>query len=191
MAQRSYVLKDRARRQEETRRRIVDAAIDLHQTIGPARTRFSDIAERAGVGRVTVYRHFADEPALAAACSGHYFATHPMPDVALWRAIADPAERLRRGVRETLEWWGANAPMMGHVLADARDHPVMAPFHRHWDAAVEALCSGSSASGRPRARLRAAVALALGFETWRTLVAEGGLSVDEACDFLVEAVAWA
>ncbi len=185
---RRYVLKDRARRQRETRQRIVDAAIDLHQTIGPARTSFGDVAERAGVGRVTVYRHFADEPALAAACSGHYFATHPMPDPALWRAIADPTERLRTGVRETLEWWGANARMMRHVLADARDHPVMAPFHRHWDAAVEALCDASRAPGRGRERRRAAVALALSFETWRTLVEEGGLSVDEACAFLAGAV---
>lgn len=186
---RSYVLKDRARRQRETRQRIVDAAIDLHQTIGPARTTFGDIAERAGVGRVTVYRHFPDEPALAAACSGHYFATHPMPDPATWRSIADREERLRTGVRETLSWWGANAPMMGHVLADARDHPVMAPFHRHWDGAVEALCAGSGARGRRRTRLRAAVALALSFDTWRTLVGERGLSVDEACDLLVAAVA--
>lgn len=188
MATRGYVLRERARRQEETRRRIVDAAIDLHQTIGPARTTFSDIAERAGVGRVTVYRHFPDEPALAAACSGHYFATHPMPDPAAWRAVSDRDERLRTGVRETLEWWGANAAMMGRVLADARDHPVMAPFHRHWDGAVEALCAGSKARGRRRERLRAAIALALSFETWRTLVAERGLSVDEACDLLVETV---
>lgn len=189
MATRSYVLKDRARRQEATRQRIVDATIELHQTMGPARTTFSDIAERAGVGRVTVYRHFPDEPALSAACSGHYFATHPMPDPAAWRAIADPAVRLRTGVRESLEWWSANAPMMGHVLADAREHPVMAPFHRHWDKAVEALCAGSGARGRRRARLRATVALSVSFETWRTLVKERGLSLDEACDLLVEMVA--
>ena len=36
----------------------------------PAATTVTDIAERAGVGRVTVYRHLPDETALAGACSG-------------------------------------------------------------------------------------------------------------------------
>src|SRR5213596_2204294 len=67
MANRRYQLKRRAEQQEETRSRIVEAAVELHQTIGPAATTFSDIAERARVGRVTVYRHFPDELALAGA----------------------------------------------------------------------------------------------------------------------------
>ena len=75
-----YQLKHRAERQDETRQRIVEATIELHQTIGPAATTVSDIAERAQVGRVTVYRHFPDEPTLARACSGLYFERHPFPD---------------------------------------------------------------------------------------------------------------
>ena len=77
---RPYELKRRAERQEETRRRIVEAAIELHQTVGPAATTISEIADRAGVGRVTVYRHFPDELTLARACSGRYFERHPAPD---------------------------------------------------------------------------------------------------------------
>src|SRR6476620_7794449 len=67
---RRYELKRRAERQDETRQRIVDATIELHQTIGAAQTTVSEIAKRAGVGRVTVYRHFPDEETLFNACSG-------------------------------------------------------------------------------------------------------------------------
>ena len=81
---RPYQLKRRAERQEMTRRRIIEAAIELHQTIGPAATTVSEIAERAQVGRVTVYRHFPDELTLARACSGLYFTRHPAPDPDRW-----------------------------------------------------------------------------------------------------------
>ena len=76
---RSYQLKRRAERQDQTRQRIIEAAIELHQTIGPAATTVSEIAERAEVGRVTVYRHFPDEPSLARACSGQYLSATPSP----------------------------------------------------------------------------------------------------------------
>ena len=74
---RRYELKERARRQAETRQRIVDAAVELHTSVGPARTTISAIAERAGVERHTVYAHFPDEPTLFRACSTHWRAnTH-------------------------------------------------------------------------------------------------------------------
>ena len=92
---RKYELKERAERQAETRRRIVDAVVALHRQIGPARTTISAIAERAGVERLTVYRHFADESSLFAACSAHFATEVPPPDPALWSAIRQPRERLR------------------------------------------------------------------------------------------------
>ena len=83
---RKYELKRRAERQEQTRRRIVEATVGLHESVGPARTTVSAVAERAGVQRLTVYRHFPDERALLAACSGHWIASNPTPDPA--RAVA-------------------------------------------------------------------------------------------------------
>ena len=94
---RKYELKARAERQEETRRRIVEAAIDLHRTLGPAHTSFSAIAERAGVQRHTLYRHFPDERAMGLACSGLYSERNPLPDPAPWWQIEDPEARLRAG----------------------------------------------------------------------------------------------
>src|SRR3712207_9439485 len=102
MTRRRYELKERARRQEETRRRIVEATEALHRELGPAKTTVAEIARRAGVTRVTVYNHFPDERELLGACSAHFVAGHPPPDPAAWAAIADPGERLRAALREQI-----------------------------------------------------------------------------------------
>ncbi len=179
---RDYTLRARAEHQRETRRRIVDAAIELHQEIGPRATSMADIAERAGVGRVTVYRHFADEDVLARACSGLYFERHPAPDVYAWRAIADPRRRLRTGLAEAYGYHATTERMMSHVLADARDHEVMRLYHGYWDEAAEALTAAWRARGRRRRLLRAGIRLALDFDTWRSLVRDQSLELEEAVD---------
>jgi AcrR family transcriptional regulator len=168
-----------------SRRRIVEAAIELHQTLGPAATTISAIAERAGVGRVTVYRHFPDEPTLARACSGQYFERNRPPDPERWRTSADPEERLLAALRETYAYHRATRQMISHVLADARDHPVMAPYHEHWRHAADVLLEPWPVRGRQRTRLRAAFALALSFDTWRTLSQEHGLSDRQAAELML------
>ena len=182
---RPHRLKQRAERQGETRQRIVDAAIELHQTIGPAATTVSEIAERAQVGRVTVYRHFPDEATLSRACSGQYFERHPLPDPDRWREIADPAERLRTGLRDVYDYHRATERMMTRVLADARDHPVMGPYHAHWERTADVLMAPWRARGNRRKLLRAGILLALGFDTWRTLVLEQQLSDGQALELML------
>jgi AcrR family transcriptional regulator len=182
---RPYQLRRRAERQDETRQRIIEAAIELHQTVGPAATTTSEIAKLAQVGRVTVYRHFPDEATLSRACSGHYFERHPLPDLGRWRRIADPDERLRAGLHETYAYHRATRRMIAHVLADARDHPVMAPYHAHWQHAADVLVAPWRARGRRRTLLRAGIALALSFDTWRLLAGNEGLTDDEAIDVAV------
>ena len=182
---RSYQLKRRAARQDETRQRIIEATIALHQTIGPAATTVSQIAERAQVGRVTVYRHFPDEATLSRACSGQYFERHPFPDPESWKEIPDPVERLRTGLEEAYAYNRATEAMMTHVLADARDHPAVAPYHSHWERAADVLVAPWRARGRRRAFLRAGIALAISFDTWRTLVREQGLTDDQAAELML------
>ena len=138
---RSYRLKRRAERQDQTRQKIIEAAIALHQAKGPAATTMNDIAEQAKVGRVTVYRHFPDDESLLRACSGQYFERHPFPDPASWYSIQDAAARLRRGLRETYAYHRETEPMMSRVIADARDLPIMAPYHAHWRRAAEILAA--------------------------------------------------
>jgi AcrR family transcriptional regulator len=182
---RDYRLDVRARRQEETRLRIVEAAIDLHQTIGPAATTMTEIADRAGVGRVTVYRHFADEDVLAGACSALYFERHPAPDPERWTAIADPLDRLRAALGEVYAHHRATEAMMTRVLADARDHEVVAPYHAHWAHAADMLTAPWRARGRRRMLLRAAIGHALAFDTWRSLVRDEGLGDADAVEVAV------
>jgi AcrR family transcriptional regulator len=187
---RTYTLRRRAQRQDETRRRIIDAAIELHQTVGPAATTVTDIAERAQVGRVTVYRHFPDEATLARACSGQYFDLHPAPDITAWKTIEDPHRRLRHALAETYAYHRATEAMMTHVLADARDHEVMQPYHDHWRHATDALLAPFRVRGSRRTRLRAGIALALSFDTWRTLVRDHGLTDGEAIDVALQLTPW-
>jgi AcrR family transcriptional regulator len=182
MATRRYELKRRAEQQRQTRARIIEATIELHQTIGPAATTFTNIAERAGVGRVTVYRHFPDEPTLSRACSGLYFERNPPPDPSAWTHIADPTERLRTALGEAYAYHRATEAMMTRVLADARDHPVLEPYHARWQRAAELLAGAWRARGRRRALLEAGIALALSFDTWRTLVRERRLTHEQAVD---------
>lgn len=185
---RRYELKRRAEQQDETRQRIVDATIELHRTIGAAQTTVSEIAKRAGVGRVTVYRHFPDEDTLFRACSGHYFSQHPFPDLERWRQVADLGERLRLGLRESYAWHSANEQMIGMALAEARDAPVMAHYHAYWQEATETLAAAWRARGRRRENLTAAVALALSFDTHRTLTRERGLTDEQAVSLMARLV---
>ena len=182
---RSYQLKRRAERQDQTRQRIIEATIELHQTIGPKATTVSEVAERAQVGRVTVYRHFPDEPTLSRACSGQYIERHPFPDPDRWRVVTDPVERLRTGLRETYAYHRATQAMISHVLADARDHPVVAPYHDHWRHATDVLAEPWRLRGRGRALLRAGIALALSFDTWRTLTREQQLTDQQALELML------
>lgn len=178
----AYELKRRAQSQEETRRKIVEATIGLHRSVGATGTTISEIAKRAGVGRVTVYRHFPDELSLLQACTGHYFAQHPSPDLSTWEQIADPHERLRTGLRQSYAWHRANAEMIAQGLADVRDHEVMKPYHAYWAQAAEVLAAPFKLRGRRRKLLLAGLAAALSFDTWRTLVLERGLSDADAVE---------
>src|ERR1700752_3319959 len=106
---RGYTLKRRAEQQAETRLRIVEAAVALHGTYGPALTTLSMVAERAGVQRHTLYAHFPDERSLFMACSGLTVERDPLPEAADWPGIADRSERLRTGLAAIYAWYERNA----------------------------------------------------------------------------------
>ena len=101
---RRYEKRARAAQEQETRQRIIEAAIGLHGTVGPARTTISAIAEGAGVRRATVYRHFPDERALFMGCSGTWAERNPLPDPAGWSGIPDPADRLEAALDAIYGW---------------------------------------------------------------------------------------
>jgi AcrR family transcriptional regulator len=187
---RSYTLKKRAEQQAQTRQRIVEAAVDLHGSIGPALTNFSMLAERAGVQRHTLYAHFPDERSLSLACSGLVLERDPLPDAAQWRGVANQRDRLRAGLRAIYDWYERNAELTACVLRDAEYHALtreiidmrFGPPMSSYEAVL-----GATLTAKQRALLR----LALSFFTWRTLVREGGLNTDAAVKTMVEAVAGA
>jgi hypothetical protein len=74
--------------------------------------------------------------------------------------------------------------MLANVIRDAPVVEAMAkPVARrlsHFDASVEAAVAGRPERGRARRRVRAAVAHALWFGTWQSLVRQNGLEDKEA-----------
>jgi len=184
---RTYTLKRRAEQQAETRQRIVEAAVDLHGTVGPARTTFSMVAERAGVQRHTLYAHFPDERSLLMACSALALERDPPPDPAPWRSIDVRYERLRVGLTAIYGWFERGAELAACVLRDAEIHPLvrevnglrmgptMAAYHKTLGAKLNA-------------RQRVMLNLALSFYTWRSLVQEGGLTQRAAVAAMLQTI---
>jgi AcrR family transcriptional regulator len=192
---RKYELKQRAEEMAETHLRITEAAIELHGTVGPSRTTMSAVAERAGVERRTVYRHFPNEAALFAACSEHYFAGNPWPELGAWRAIRDPQQRLQRALGELYAYYERSEPMFSNVLRDAELVDVVrdavAPLHAYLEEAAETLAAGRPARGRKRQLLEGALRHALAFSTWHSLRTSGVGQADalKLVTALVEAAA--
>jgi len=186
---RVYRKRRRAELEEMTRQRITQAAIDLHGSVGPAKTTVSGVAERAGVQRATVYRHFPDERSLFAACSAHWIAANPLPDPGAWARIANPDERLRTALLELYAWFDETEYMLERVSRDAAVVPAMAePVARtaaYFKQVVEVLMIDRRERGTVRSLNRAAISHALAFETWRSLVRRNGLSRDAAVELVV------
>jgi AcrR family transcriptional regulator len=186
---RTYELKQRAQRQQETRQRIVDAAVELHTALGPSRTTVKAIAERAGVTRPTVYAHFPDDRSLLLACSGHVRETIPAPDPSPWRSIPDPQERLAAALGELYRYYERLEPLLENVERDAAVMPLVAEISayrvRHLEDAREVLLEAWPRRGAGRRRLGCAIGHALEFGTWQSLVRRQGCKRDDAVQLMV------
>ena len=187
-----YELKRRAERREETRARIARATLELHETVGPSLTTISAIAERAGVGRPTVYSHFPDEISLFQACSSLDLSENPLPDPGPWAEISDPEERLRSALIELYAYFRRREGLWTNILRDEemprmKDNPdareVMEPFFAHWGRMQRTLAADWKA--RDAQPLLAAIGLALDFQTWRTLARRQGLDDGVAIRLMV------
>jgi AcrR family transcriptional regulator len=187
---RKYQKQRRAEQEADTRRRIVEAIVALHREVGPARTTISAIAERAGVQRLTVYRHFPDESAMFQACSAHFATKVPGPDPAAWADVADSAQRLRAALLAFYDYYRRAEEMLVQSARDVSQLPALAAVLSPWEEFVgrvrEGLLEGWGAAGQVQAPLAAAVAHALRFETWRSLARIEGLDDGEVADLMVD-----
>jgi AcrR family transcriptional regulator len=165
---RSYTKVRRAEAEEAMRERIVSAIVALHEDVGPARTTVSAIAERAGVERLTVYRHFPDEPSMLRACSAHWAALHPLPP--LPASGPDPLTAFRRTVLQLYGWYRANAAMLTRITTDAAAMPLVAELVAPIAAGIDSVAAALEANW-PRRSTRRAVTIrhALQFSTWQSL----------------------
>ena len=192
-----YELKKRAERQEETRLRITRATLELHETVGPALTTRSAIAERAGVGRPTVYSHFPDEFSLGRACSALDMSENPLPNPDPWEEIRDPEERLRRALAEVYAFFRRRERLWTNIWRDMelpgfRDNPdvweIMKPIIEHWERMKKVLATGwEPVEGRTQS-LTGAIGLALSFQTWRALARQEDLTDEQAIEIMVGTV---
>jgi AcrR family transcriptional regulator len=176
MKKRSYHMTKRAESEEQTRLRITESAVELHGTMGPSRSSVSAIAEHAGVRRATVYRHFCDERALFTACTSHWLAANPLPDLARWASVEDVDERLKVALQEIYTFYEHTERMMFNVLRDEETVPIvkeMLTFYRQFlEGARDTLMKGRKLKEPARRRVSAAIGHALAYHTWRSLVIE-------------------
>lgn len=191
-ATRPYRMQRRAESEAQTRRRITESAVELHGTLGPSRTSLSAIAARAGVQRSTLYRHFADEAAVFAACSAHWAERNPPPDLAAWAAIDDPGARLERALPELYAYYGRTERMLDNLFRDEELVPHVrgpfAGFRGLLAAARDVLLAGRDLDEPARTRVAAVLGHAVAFATWKSLVREQGLPDAEAARLMCELV---
>src|SRR4051794_36441807 len=183
---RRYELRARAEKAAETRRRITEATVALHEEVGPARTTVAEVARRAGVQRLTVYNHFPSEGELFAACQAHFLMANPPPDVSAALAEPDPERRARAVLELLYGWYRRTEAMTANVARDAESMPELAAVLAERDAAMQQLARALT-GGRRGARARALAALALDFNTWRALT-RAGLSDADAAATMAQAL---
>jgi AcrR family transcriptional regulator len=183
----------RAELEALTRLRITESTVHLHGTLGPSRTTISAVAEHAGVRRSTVYRHFPDEAALFAACTSHWMAANPLPEVERWAAINDPAERLASALGELYAHYRQTESMMDNLVRDEAIMPIVRElfggYREYMAEARSVLTHGLTQPGAAIASTTAAVGHALAYSTWHSLVREQGLDDAQAISLMCRLIA--
>jgi AcrR family transcriptional regulator len=188
---RTYNKRKRSEHEQRTRARIVDAAVGLHATLGPARTSVSAIAERAGVTRATVYRHFPDDEALFTACSTQWMSRQRLPDPDAWTTHDDPLARMHQGLADIYRYYRSGAEMLTLIHRDAQSVPprvaaVRLATEQRWRETLL-----QPFPDRRRKTVSAATGHAMAFSTWKSLCVLGGLTDRSAVDLMVGLVACA
>ena len=190
MEKRRYTLKDRAAQQDRTRARILAATVALHQELGPRNTTIKAIAERAGVQRLTVYRHFHDDAELFAACTKEWLAHNPPPDPAIWRDVGAWPARLRAALLALYGYYRRTAAMWAVSYRDVADVPAlqlpMASFEAYLDHLRDELLAAAPEHAA-RVPVRATISHCLRFSTWQSLAMDSAFDEAQIADL---AVAW-
>jgi AcrR family transcriptional regulator len=192
MSPRLYLQRARAAGRARTREQIVDATIALHEELGFPATTIAAIAARAGVQRLTVYRHFPDDGALIEQCAIRWHVLHPTPGDR-WSAIADPRQRVRIALDALYDYYATAGTTLAQLIRERKRIPLVGGWLEPYDGLIaglrERLAEGWGLSGRPRAWLDALVVHVLGVDTWQSLVRDAGLAPADAARLMARSVA--
>jgi AcrR family transcriptional regulator len=176
MKSRKYQQKRRADQAQQTRQQIVQAAMELHEKLGPAMTSIKAIAERAGVQRLTVYRHFPDEASLFKACTSHWMELHPLPAISDWAGIDQPITLISSVLLDFYQHYRSNERMWTVAYRDVDElealHEPMAAVDSYLDHIRDELLSASKLKAKDKNRLALTLRHCLRFSTWQSLKAE-------------------
>jgi AcrR family transcriptional regulator len=180
----------RAEQMDQTRQRIVDAAVELHGSVGPAATTISAIADLAGVTRVTVYRYFPDDAALFSACSAHWLSQQQLPNPGAWAEISDPATRLATGLADLYRFYDAGQDMLTNIYHDVAALPkeLQRNLEDREDLFRDVLAAPFDSAPDKLRLIRAVIGHAVSFWTWHSLCVTHGLSQQEAVDLMTRGV---
>lgn len=132
----------------KNRQRLIEAAIELILAVGgdPAR---DAIAERAGVGIGTLYRHFPDQQSLLHAAVRHVLEQSIAAGETLLADVPDGVDALRRYMHAALEH-GIGVVNIVHPLLERRDWPDL---RARAEALMQGMVKGAVRTGRVRADL--------------------------------------
>jgi AcrR family transcriptional regulator len=172
MLKRAYRMKNRAESQEATRRRIVEATVKLHETLGPKDTTISAIAEEAGVQRLTVYRHFPDDTVLFQACSSTWRERNRPPDPELWSSVADGLDRIGVALKALYRYYAGTAAMWTSLYRDLDEVEALRPSMSGFAAYLDGVAGGLARhidSDDDNPDLGATLRHAVQFVTWKSL----------------------
>jgi AcrR family transcriptional regulator len=188
MKKRKYSQKKRAEKQEQTRERIVEAVMALHEELGPRDTTITAVAERAGVQRLTVYRHFPDDVALFQACSSRWFELHPAPDLQAWQGITDPSVRSLTALQDLFDYYRQTEGMWTSIYRDLDETPAlqqpMEQFENYLAGIRNDLLAVWKPTGTRKRDMKITVDHCLQFSTWKSL-SEQGLSDKQITNLVV------
>jgi len=175
---RRYQMATRERAVQETRQRIIDAAISLHAQRGVIATNWEEIAERAGVSTATVYRHFPSLGELVPACARTAFeagASLPTPAqaAAAFAGLTRPAPRIERLIRESCRCYELGAGWLAAARRDAKSVPALDRAVRLQDRVLGVLIQAALGDAFVDAQTMSVIKALIDFPFWKALTDAG------------------
>ena len=176
MSNRKYTKTRRAEQQDETRDRIIEAIVALHEEFGPANTSIKAVAEKAGVQRLTVYRHFPDDASIFQACTSHWLKLNPPPDFVDWVNIENADEQTYTVLLAFYRYYRQTEKMWSGAYRDVEEiealRNVMAGFETFLDQVRDNLLASWKVNGKRKKQLSITLRHSLRFTSWQSLKRE-------------------